>query len=182
MKRILAALLAFLFATSAIASSTEQWVNGNGNGGAGLTWIDACGTGGADINSLASGNAKQCTTVFTNGTALDIFADISVSLASLTSGAGSPTFSIYLYRLNQDGTTYGDGLYATSAAGPPNVSYFACAIPVNPSVTAAIVGSCQGIVLPPGSFVLVPYNNTGVNALAASANALKIRTYNRQQH
>lgn len=178
MKRILAALFLSLWAGLALASSTEQWVAGNGS--LGLTWTQVCGS---EAFSLAQGNAILCTTNVTNSTDLNIFSGFSGSFGSETSGAGSPTIAVYIYPKNQDGTTYGDGLFGSAAAGPPNPNYYVCYIPVNPSVTAPIVGDCGStpIVLPPSDFKIVLYNNSGA-ALASSAVVLKMWTFNRQQH
>lgn len=178
MKRILAALFLCLWATHSFAASTEKWIAGSGQG---LTWGDACGipfTGTPAV--IASGNAILCGTDITNGTPLDIFADFSISLASVTTPAGALWAGIYIYPKNEDGTTYGDGRFGTAAAGPPDASYQACSIYVVPSVTAAIVGSCRGVVLPPGTYRVVFYDGFGVNT-ASSGNVLDYRTYNRQQ-
>jgi hypothetical protein len=177
MKRILAAAFLSLWATFAFASSTEQWVGGNGQG---LTWGAICGSE-VTTTSVASGNAVLCSVSVTNGTALDIFADFSVNLASVTTPAGALWIGVYIYPLNEDGSTYGDGLFGSAAAGPPDASYLGCSIKVTPSVTAAIVGMCRAVVLPPGTFKVVFYNAAGI-ATASSGNTVDYRTYNRQQH
>src|SRR5215831_15614655 len=102
--------------------ATEKWIAGSGQG---LTWGDAFST--ATLNSIASGNAILSDVSITNGTALDIFADISIVLASAAFVA--PNYiGIYLYPLNKDGSTYGDGRFGSSAAGPPPGNYFRGAI------------------------------------------------------
>ena len=48
-----------------------------------------------------------------------------------------------------------------------------------PTGTAANEGTIRGIILPPGQFKWVIYNQLGVT-MAGSANTAKYRTYNRQ--
>lgn len=152
--------------------ATEKWIAGSGQG---LTWGNAFT--GSTLNSIASGNAILSDLVINNATALDIFADVSISLASAAFVA--PNYiGIYLYPLNQDGTTYGDGRFGTSAAGPPPAGYAVGTIGLV-AATQAQEGTLRGIILPPGSFKFVLYNQGGV-ALAASTNVCLYRTYNRQ--
>lgn len=150
--------------------ATEKWL-------AGTSWTSCFGT---EINSLVAGNAVLSgSAAIANGTNLDLFADVSISLGSITSGSGNPFIGIYLYPLNQDGSTYADGQFGSSAAGPPPSAYFVGAIPVKPSTTGVITGILRNIPLPPGSFKFVLYNNSGAN-LAASSNTVSYRTYNLQ--
>lgn len=152
--------------------ATEKWIAGSGQG---LTYGSCFST---EINSLASGNAVLSATQIDNTTALDIFADVSISLGSVATGAGSPFIGLYLYPLNEDGTTYGDSQFGSAAAGPPPSAYFVGVIPTKVSATAVITGTVRGIILPAGKFKFVLYNNAGVT-LAASSNTVSYRTYNR---
>lgn len=152
--------------------AVEHWVAGSG---VGLTWTSCFST---EINSLVSGNAVLSATQIDNTTALDIFADVSISLGSVTTAAGSDYLGLYLYPLNEDGTSYGDSQFGSSAAGPPGSSYFVDAIPVPASFTGVLTGLVSGIILPPGKFKFVLFNSIGAT-LAASGNAVKYRTYNR---
>lgn len=154
------------------ATATEKWIAGSGQG---LTWGNAFST---EVNSITNGQAILSSIAIANNTALDLFADISIALGSITTGAGAPYIGFYLYPLNQDGSTYGDGRFASAGAGPPLSSYFVGQVPLIPSATQAQEGSCTGILLPPGSFKLVAYNQAGAT-LAASANTIAYRTYNR---
>lgn len=158
--------------TSLPVSGTEKWKAGSGQG---LTWGNAFST---EVNSITNGQAVLSSIAIANGTALDLFADISIALGSITTGAGAPYIGIYLYPLNQDGSTYGDGRFASAASGPPLSSYFVGQVPLIPSVTQAQEGTVTGVLMPPGSFKLVAYNQAGV-ALAASSNTFAYRTYNR---
>lgn len=153
--------------------STEKWIAGATAG-----WANIFNSG-ADLNSIVNGNAILASANIDNSTNLDIFMDVSLSLGSLTSGSGSPYVGLYLYPLNQDGTSYGDGRFGSSAAGPPPSDYYIGRIPLVPSVTQVQTGTLRGIILPPGIFRLVAFNQAGAT-LASSANAAKYRTYNRQ--
>jgi hypothetical protein len=148
----------------------EKWIGGSGQG---LTWGNAFT--GSTLNSIASGNAILSDISITNGTGLDIFADLSINLASAAFVA--PNFiGVYLYPLN-DASAYGDGRFGTSAAGPPPSNYSVGNIGIV-AATQAQTGVLSRIILPPGAFKFVLYNQGGV-ALAASANTCLYRTYNR---
>lgn len=152
--------------------STEKWIGGSGQG---LTYGDAFST--ATLNSIASGNAILSDLQIDNSTALDIFADVSIALGSAAFVA--PNFiGIYLYPLNKDGTTFGDGRFGSSAAGPPPSPYWVGSIGLV-AATQAQEGTTRGIILPPGKFKFVLYNQGGI-ALASSGNTCQYRTYNRQ--
>jgi len=158
----------FNFGTSGV----EKWIAGSGQG---LSWGSAFST---EINSLANNYAVQSSVVISNGTALDTYMDVSISIGSITTIAGAPYLGLYIYPLNQDGSTYGDGRFSSAAAGPPLTIYYVGQISLIPSVTQAQTGSFSNILLPPGSFVLVLYNLAGAT-LASSSNVIKYRTYNR---
>jgi hypothetical protein len=152
--------------------ATEKWIAGSGQG---LTWGNAYT--GTVLNSIASGNAIISDISITNGTALDVFADFSINLAS--AAFATPSYvGVYLYPLNADGSTYGDGRFSASAAGPPPSPYWVGSI-VFPTGTAANEGTTRGIILPPGTFKFLIYNQIGV-AFASSGNTAQYRTYNRQ--
>lgn len=152
-----------------MATIREKWlINTN--------WTAAFGT---EINSLASGSSIISSVAIANGTALDLFMDISISLNSLTTGPGAPIVAFAMYPLNQDGTTYGDGRFGSAAAAIPNGEYWVGSIPfVASTVINPLTGSVKGVVLPPGDFKLVLYNALGAT-LNASTNTIKYRTYNR---
>jgi hypothetical protein len=157
--------------------ATEKWIAGSG---VGLTWTDAFST--ATLNSIASGNAILSDLQIDNSSALDMFCDVSFALGSAVFPVNS-FLGLFLYPLNKDGSTYGDGRFGSSAAGPPFSNYQVG--------YAGLVGATQAqegmftypgmrtpIVMPPGKFKFVIYNS-GV-ALAASGNTCQYRTYNRQ--
>lgn len=150
--------------------AVEKWIAGSG---VGLTWTSLMTT---ELNSIASGNAILGGTAVTNGTALDIFCDFDLVLASLA--AVAPNFvGIYLYPLNADASTYGDSRFGSSAAGPPPANYLVGSIGIV-AATQAQTGTLIRVVLPPGTWKPVVFNQAGV-AFASSGNTLKYRTYNR---
>lgn len=154
--------------------ATEKWIAGSGQG---LTWGTALN--GSDVNSMSSGKGVlSSVSDITNGTALDIFADFSIQLGSVTSVA--PNYlGIFLYPLNSDGSTYGDNQFSsgTQTSATPSPTYWVGNI-LFPVATAAIKGTLTRIILPPGSFRFLVWNQAGV-ALASSGNTLQYRTYNR---
>ena len=150
--------------------SIERFVGGAGQGNTyGLAF-------GSEINSVVNGNAIMSSLIIDN-TVGDVFCDVSGSFSSFTSGAGNPVVSIYIYPLNQDNSTYGDGRFVAPAAGPPLGAYFAGNIPLIPSVTQIQQGSYIGITLPFTKFAFVMYN-VALGTLG-STNFIKYRTYNR---
>lgn len=153
--------------------AVQRWIGGT----VGLTYASAGFS--TELNSLANGNAVIAATQIDNSANLDVFADVSISLGSVTTGSGTPFIGLYLYPLNQDGSTYGDGNFGSAAAGPPPSAYYAGAIPCQVSATGVIVGMVRGIILPPGKFKFLLFNQAGV-ALASSANTVNWRTYDFQ--
>jgi hypothetical protein len=152
--------------------ATEKWIGGAGQG---LTWGSAFGT---EINSLTSADSVLSSVVIANGTALDIFADLSL-IAAATATTVAPSYvGIYLYPLNEDGSTYGDGVLTTTpAAYVPPSCYYVGSIGLRAAASTYISGMVRGIILPPGSFCFAMYNAAGVNF--GSTMTCKYRTYNR---
>ena len=163
-------------------TNTTAWIAGRG---AGLTWANAFNT--ADFTtSDGSGLLQNTHTVLStiadiaNGTALDMFADISVrlSIASSTVVAGA-CLSFWIYELLDDGATYGDGkLTAGTAAALTPAFAPCCAIPLFAAASqTSLVGFASGILVPPGSFRFAFQNNSGFT-LTSSVTVCKYRTYN----
>jgi hypothetical protein len=152
--------------------ATERWIAGNG---AGLTWTAAVTA--STLNSITNGNAILSDLQIDNSTSLDMFCDLSMVMGSIA--WASPNYiGVYLYPLNSDGSTYGDGRFGTSAAGPPVPQYWVGNI-ICPTGTAAAEGSLIRIPLIPGAFKFVFYNQSGATWAGAGANSAKYRTYNR---
>lgn len=137
-----------------------------------------------ELNSLVSGNAVLGGTAINNGTNLDLTAEFSFTSGGSIVTTGSPFVGLYLYPLNGDGSTYGDGRFATSAAGPPPSNYFRgyCGLPAATATQTgyfAIPGTgIFQIPLPRGTWKPVFYSLAGVT-LSASGNILYYRTTNR---
>lgn len=144
-------------------------------GTVGLTYANAYT--GSTLNSIAAGNAILSDLQLDNSTNLDLLCDVSIHLASAAFVA--PNFiGVFLYPLNQDATTYGDGQFGSSASGPPPSAYWVGNIPLV-AATQAQNGTLRRINMPPGKFKLVLWNEGGI-ALAASANTCLYRTYSYQ--
>lgn len=154
--------------------STEKWVLGSQN------WASVFGT---ELNSLVAGKTVRSSVDIVNGTNLDMFMDVDFLLGSVTT-TGSPYLGLYLLPLLSDGTTYGDGAWAAAATGIPPQQYY-CGFGGVPVGTQVLTGDFQfpgrrsPLILPPGTSRLALYNGTNVN-LAASANTIHVRSYNRQ--
>ena len=153
--------------------ATERWIAGTGQT---LSWADAFST--ATLNSISNGNAILSDLALDNSSNLNIFADISFAFGSITWAA--PNFlGVYLYPLNKDGSTYGDGRFGTAASGPPTANYWVGNIGF-PTGAAASEGTLTRIILPPGGFKWVLYNQTGATLVGSSGNTCQWRAYNRQ--
>ena len=151
--------------------ATEKWVAGSGQG---LTWGAAFST---ETNSIVNGNAILSATSITNGTALDLFADVSYKAGGTATTAAPNYLGLYLYPLNNDASTYGDGRFGSSAAGPPPSCYYVGSIQFAAAASTTIAGVFTRIILPPGTFKFVLYNQSG--ATLATSNTINYRTYNR---
>lgn len=155
-------------------TSRTAWVAGLGQG---FTWGTAIAS--ANMASMTNGQSVLDSTDITNQTALDIFADLSISLAisSSTIAAGA-NIAIWLYALNQDGSTYGDNHLTTSAASVTPSSPPIAVIPCFAAATqTSIIGNVTGIIIPPGTFRWAMQNNSGF-ALTSGTQTIKYRTYN----
>lgn len=157
-------------------TARTAWTTGNG---AGLTWATAINS--ADMVSMANANTVLSTVAdIANGTNLDMFMDVSVALAisSSTIAAGA-NLAIFLYPLNQDGTTYGDGQLTagTPAAKTPAMPPVAVIPLVAAASQTSLIGTATQIAIPPGSFRLAIRNNSGFT-LTSGTQTVKYRTYN----
>lgn len=155
----------------------EKWVAGSG---AGLTWTDAFASN--DLNVLTGPQCVLSTIQIDNSVAMDMFADLSIQCGS-TSGAGSfdnivpPQF--YLYPLNKDGTTYGDGRFTVAASGTPPAQYWIGSMSMTNGATVKW-GIIRQIKLPPAKFKFlcqIPFNKYGLQS--SNQNTVQYRTYNR---
>lgn len=136
-----------------------------------------------ELNSLVTGNAVIGSTSVANATDLDLFAEFSFTTGGSITPTGSPFVGLFLYPLNGDGSTYGDGRFGSSAAGPPPGNYYRgfCGLPATAGTqtgTFAIPGTSIFLIpLPRGTWKPVFYQLTGVT-LSSSGNILYYRTTN----
>ncbi len=136
-----------------------------------------------ELNSLVTGNAVIGSTSIANATNLDLEIEFSWTSGGSLTATGSPFVAVYLYPLNGDGSTYGDGRFGSTAAGPPPSNYYAgfCGLPATASTQTGTFGIPflgTKVPLPNGTFKPVFYNVTGVT-LTATNNILYYRTTNR---
>jgi len=163
-------------------ASRTAWTAGNG---VGFTWTTAIN--GSDLASLANGSTVLSSVAdVANQTNLDIYADVSVrmTVASATPPAGA-TFGLYLAALLDDGSSYGDGTMASGGTIPRAPPYAPVGVIALESASAVtlLAGFVQGILIPPGSFRLAFYNNSGAALSATAGNCIvKYRTYNLQSN
>lgn len=154
------------------------WTAGNGQG---LTWGTLVNS--ADLASMANGKTVLSSVAdIANGTALDQFMDISAicAISSSTIVAGA-NLAFWLYLLQEDGLTYGDGqLTAGTPASitPVNTPDFLGAIPLVAAASqTTVVGDLRGLIIPPGSFRVAMQNNSGFT-FTSGTQTVKYRTYN----
>lgn len=157
-------------------TARTAWTAGNG---VGLTWTTAINT--ADMASMTNGQTVVSSVAdIANGTNLDMFMDISYKLviASSTIVAGA-NFAFWIYALDQDGSTYGDGQFTNGTAASLTPAFPPSAVVGIPAVasTTNMSGYAQQIIIPPGSFRIAIQNNSGF-ALTSGTQTVKYRTYN----
>lgn len=157
-------------------TARTAWTAGNG---AGLTWATAINS--ADLASMVNGSTVVSSVAdIANGTNLDMFMDVSVNMliASSTIVAGA-NLALWLYALNQDGTTYGDGQFVngTQKASTPTFSPIGAIPLIAAAAQTALIGQINQIIIPPGSFRLALQNNSGFT-LTSGTQTVKYRTYN----
>jgi len=152
--------------------ATEKWIAGT----VGLSWTNAY-TAASTFNSIANGNAIISDLQLDNSSNLDVFCDFAFVGGSITTVA--PNFiGVYIYPLNSDNSTYGDGRFGSSAAGPPPANYWVGNI-IFPVGTQALTGMTQRVIMPPGKFKFLIYNQAGAALAGSGANTILYRTYDR---
>ena len=158
-------------------TARTAWTGGNLNSG--LGYVTAINS--ADMASMATAQSVvSSVSDITNGASLDIFADISFSLtiSSSTIAAGA-NIAFWLFLLNQDGSTYGDGQFANGTAASKTPTFAPCGVFPLVAATAqtTLVGTVSGIIIPPGSFRFGMQNNSGFT-LTSGTQTVKYRSYN----
>jgi hypothetical protein len=154
--------------------ATEKWVAGGQ-----AAFAAAFGT---ELQSVVNGNAVLSGVQIDNTANLDMFAEVDFRCGSVTT-TGNPFLALYGYPLLDDNATFGDGRFASSAAGPPPASYFLgmLGLPVGTQALSGLFARPDGapMILKPYKFKLVFYNSAGVT-LPASGITCDYRTFNRQ--
>lgn len=143
------------------------------------TWVSA-GFTAADFNSLANGSLVVAASAIAQSANLDDFLDVSFSLVVGGTTTAASFLALYLFPLNQDGTTYGDATGTGSAL--PGVSYWMTNTFAKIGVTSgnAIVGSFPRVFVGDlaSDFKLGIVNNLGVALNASAAAVAKYLTIN----
>jgi hypothetical protein len=129
-------------------------------GSTGSTWT----TGGftaSDFNSRANGSVVVAATAIDQDTSLDLDGEFSFSVEVGGTTTATSRLDLYILPLNQDGTTYGDGV-ATGTTAPAG-SYWVASCIVRPGVTSgnAVVGTFPRYPLPGADFKYAIVNNLG---------------------
>lgn len=106
-----------------------------------------------------------------------MFADVSIDAGGTATTAAPNYLGLFLYPLGEDASTYGDGRFGSAAAGPPPGQYWVGDIGFNAAASTTIHGVWSRIVIPPGTFKFVLYNQSG--ATLHSSMTAKARFYNR---
>jgi hypothetical protein len=134
----------------------------------------------ADITNLVNGSAVMSTLPdIPNTSDGDSLAAISwnLTIASATIAAGS-VLSFYAYPLNQDGTTYGDGLLSPTdgqvAGIIPTLPVWSAEVPTATGVTT-LVGTITRIILPAQNFRWALLNGSGQKITSGT---IQFFTYN----
>lgn len=122
---------------------------------------------GSELNSLGSGSTSAASTAIDNTTNLDLFVDLTLTIATQGSArSAGATVAVYLTQA-LDGTNYDD----TSSTTAELVAVF----PLDAATTARQL-TRRDVPIPPGLFKLFAVNNTG-QALAASGNLVEYRAH-----
>lgn len=120
-----------------------------------------------DLNSLASAGTSAASAALDNTSALDLFADLTLTVATQGSARGTgANVTVYLVQA-LDGTNYDDVHAGTAEL----VTVFS----LDAATTARQV-TRRDIPIPPGLYKLFVVNNTG-QTLAASGNILEHRMH-----
>lgn len=141
----------------------------------------SCAFTATDFNSLAVGSVAvmPTTAAIDNTSNLDDFMDVSFSFVNGSTTTTSISFlSLYLLPLNQDGSTYGDGV--TTGSVLPGFQYWLTNAAVKTGATsgATLVGSFPTIWLPRKKFILAIANNLAGALNASAAAAVEYNTTN----
>lgn len=105
----------------------------------------------------------------------------ALTLSAPQTIAANAYVEFWLAYLNQDGSTYGDGLMTPGTAYASHTPlWLACAswtdFPAGSQTV--LVGLCPGIVLAPGALSIITQQNVGFTLATGSSSVVGYRTYN----
>lgn len=173
-RRLAAAFIALCLGTApAIAASTTAWIAGNG---AGSTWTAAFAS--ADLASITTGKSVLSSDTIDNTSALDQWGFLSIQLTGSADPTAGDAAYVYIEPLQQDGSTYGDGLLTagTQTTFVPTLQPV-CVVTMNAASTA-INWPCGPFIIPPLKFKFALYWNTASISLTSGTQTIKYSTYN----
>lgn len=124
-------------------------------------------------NSTSESTGKVLSSAIDNETDLFQLLNVEVSLASITTGSGSPYIGIWLL-FAPDGTNYETG---STTIDPPKAQHII--VPLKASYTGVQLVTIENIPIPPLKFKALHQNKAGA-ALASSGNTIKYRRHNSQ--
>jgi hypothetical protein len=160
-------------------TSKTAWAGGNLNTGS--VGYQAAFSGSSSVLTLANGNSVMSDVTFDNTGGLDQWIDVSavctIGTTPILAGACLPCWLAFL---QADGTTYGDGIISTTPAAITPASLWPLgAVQFSATATGVtkVVGSVNGLLLPPRRFALVVQNLSGANFTGTST-IISISTYN----
>jgi hypothetical protein len=162
--------------------AVERWVTGVTSG----TWTSAFGVEAASLPNGSAVNSSVSITAGSSTAGYDMFADLALqSVNASIASTVAPYLGVYIFPLNADGTSYGDGTISTSTGGTaiiPKQQYYAGALSISTSSSSAAAGLPLGqidrMVIPPRAFKFCIYNQTG--ATLPTSVTMSYQTYNRQ--
>jgi hypothetical protein len=158
-------------------TNNTGWIGGRGVGN---TWTAMFASG--DLTSCPASDSIMSSNIIDNTSANDDFCFVSVEITvgSITPANGS-FIGIWAGILQNDGTTYGDGVL-TAGTQKAYLPVFApmCFLPVESSVAATVfVANSPPLLMPPTKFRFILYNGTNFTFSAtAGNNTAKYVTFN----
>ena len=156
---------------------TDNWIAGSG---VGLTMAAAFNATDITASLPTNGQSVLSTVTIANQTALDKLCDLSFSLtiASSTIAAGA-NIAFWIAELAADNAIYGDGLLTAGTVASLTPAWAPVAtVPLSAAAArTTLIGTAQGIVLPPRSFKFIFQNNSGFT-LTGTTTLINYITYN----
>ena len=126
-----------------------------------------------ELNSLGTNSRAISAALGADATAANLLGDWELTVDFVSAPTVDGLIDLYLVR-SADGTNYEDG----DATNRPVADAFGCSFQVL-GTTAAQRLVCRDVVMPPGLYKAIIWNNSS-QAFPASGSTLKVRTHNRQ--